>query len=134
MSTAIWPASVPMPAVTETIALSAAPEPKQPKPTGYRIILLIPRKSEKVGSVYLPDQSRKTEEVASILGQVVALGPDAYKDASRFPTGPWCAVGDFVMFRAYSGTRFIRGDNEYRIINDDTVEAVVSDPSEVQRP
>ena len=61
------------------------------------------------------------------------MGPDAYKDKEKFPTGPWCKRGDFVIFRSYSGTRFKIHSHEFRIINDDTVEAVVEDPRGYKR-
>jgi len=64
---------------------------------------------------------------------VLDMGDQAYSDADRFPTGPWCKQGDYVMFRANSGTRFKVGKQEYRLINDDTVEAVVQDPSKITR-
>jgi co-chaperonin GroES (HSP10) len=59
---------------------------------------------------------------------VLALGPDCYGDKGRFPTGPWCKAGDFVLVRSYSGTRFKVRGQELRLINDDMVEAVVEDP------
>ena len=65
---------------------------------------------------------------AAVLGVVLAMGPDAYTDATKFPSGPWCEVGDWILFRSYSGTRIKRGPQEFRLINDDTVEAVVADP------
>lgn len=102
---------------------------KLPEPTGYRILIALPEINEKTeGGVYMPDSLRSAEETASILGFVVKLGPAAYGDASRFPDGPWCKEGDFVLFRSYSGTRFKIHGKEFRIINDDTVEGVVDDP------
>ena len=64
---------------------------------------------------------------------VIALGEAAYKDAEKFPDGPYCKEGDFVIFRSYSGTRFKLRGEEFRLINDDTVEAVVDDPREYTR-
>jgi len=61
------------------------------------------------------------------------MGPDCYKDETRFPTGPWCQVGDFVLFRAFSGTRIKIHGKELRIINDDNVEAVVDDPRGIEK-
>lgn len=102
---------------------------KIPEPTGYRILIAIPEIEEKTeGGVFMPDSLRSAEETASILGFVVKLGPAAYGDADRFPDGPWCKEGDFVLFRSYSGTRFKIHGKEFRIINDDTVEGVVDDP------
>ena len=61
------------------------------------------------------------------------MGPDCYKDYAKFPTGPWCSEGDWVVMRAYSGTRINIHGKEFRLINDDTVEAVVNDPRGIQR-
>jgi co-chaperonin GroES (HSP10) len=100
-----------------------------PEPTGYRLLIAIPEVNEKTeGGVFMPDQLKKAEETASIIGFVVKAGPDAYGDANKFPNGPWCNEGDFVIFRSYSGTRFKVLGKEFRLINDDTVEAVVEDP------
>lgn len=66
--------------------------------------------------------------------QVIDMGPDAYKDEARFPNGPYCKIGDYVLIRAYSGTRFrIHGKELFRVINDDSVEAVVEDPTGYSR-
>lgn len=102
---------------------------KLPEPSGYRLLIAIPEVSEKTeGGVYMPDQLKKAEETASIIGFVVKAGPEAYGDETKFPSGPWCKEGDFVIFRSYSGTRFKVKGMEFRLINDDTVEAVVEDP------
>lgn len=100
-----------------------------PEPSGYRLLIAIPEISEKTeGGVYMPDQLKKAEETASLIGFVVKVGPEAYSDPSKFPSGAWCKEGDFVIFRSYSGTRFKVLGKEFRLINDDTVEAVVEDP------
>ena len=102
---------------------------KLPQPQGYKILIGVPEVSEKTeGGVFMPDGLKQAEETASIIGFVIKLGPDAYNDASKFPNGPWCKEGDFVIFRSYSGTRFKIHGKEFRLINDDTVEAVVEDP------
>src|SRR5262245_66537590 len=94
------------------------------QPTGYRILVRIPHLDSKMKSgLYRPDSSRALEETASVLGEVIALGEAAYADPEKFPSGPWCQAGDMIMMRAYSGTRFRVDDQEYRLINDDTVEA-----------
>ena len=62
------------------------------------------------------------------MGFVIAMGPDAYKNSERFPSGPFCEKGDWIVMRAYSGTRFMVHGKEFRLINDDSVEAVVEDP------
>jgi len=107
----------------------AALQAKLPKPTGYRLLIAIPEIKEKTdGGVFMPDGLRSAEETASIIGFVLKVGTAAYADPTRFPDGAWCKEGDFVIFRSYSGTRFKVHGKEFRIINDDTVEAVVSDP------
>jgi co-chaperonin GroES (HSP10) len=75
-----------------------------PDPVGYKILVAIPTVEEKTaGGVIRPDSLRKLEEVASIFGYVVAMGGDAYQDINKFPKGPWCKIGDWVIFRSYSG-------------------------------
>lgn len=102
---------------------------KLPDPKGYRLLIAIPEISQKTeGGVFIPDERRNAEETASLIGYVLKVGSEAYADANRFPTGPWCKAGDFVIFRSYSGTRFKVHGKEFRLINDDTVEAVVEDP------
>jgi co-chaperonin GroES (HSP10) len=102
---------------------------KLPQPQGYKILIGVPEISEKTeGGVFMPDGLKSAEETASIIGFVMKLGPDAYNDESKFPNGAYCKEGDFVIFRSYSGTRFKIHGKEFRLINDDTVEAVVDDP------
>jgi len=79
------------------------------------------------------EKTMRDEYILSMIGVVLDMGDQAYTDADRFPTGPWCQRGDYVMFRANSGTRFRVGKQEYRLLNDDSVEAVVNDPSKVTR-
>jgi len=106
---------------------------KLPEPKGYKLLIAMPKMEEKKGSIILAETYRKAEETASICGCVIALGPDAYTDLSKFPNGAWCEEGDWVIFRSYSGTRLKVNGVEYRLINDDTVEAVVEDPRTVER-
>jgi len=107
---------------------------KLPEPSGYRILVVMPDLEEKTeGGVYMPQDHVAAESTASIIGLVLKLGPDAYKDDAKFPTGPWCEQGEFVIFRSYSGTRFKLAGKEFRLINDDSVEAVVDDPRGYKR-
>jgi co-chaperonin GroES (HSP10) len=102
---------------------------KLPEPVGYKLLIAIPEISDKTdGGVYMPDNLKSAEETASIIGFVLKVGKEAYSDPVRFPHGPWCKEGDFIIFRSYSGTRFKVMGKEFRIINDDTVEGVVEDP------
>ena len=105
-----------------------------PDPSGYRILVAMPIADEKTeGGILKANQTIKDEEVSNICGMVIKLGPDCYQDERRFPSGPWCKEKDWVVFRAYSGTRMKMYGQEFRLINDDTVEAVVEDPTGVVR-
>ena len=105
-----------------------------PEPTGYRLLIALPDIEETTeGGLYVPDERRNAEFVASVVGFVLKAGPQAYGDKDRFPNGPWCKEGDWIVMRAYSGTRIKVHGKEFRIINDDSVEAVVEDPRGVVR-
>lgn len=105
-----------------------------PAPTGYRLLVALPEVEERTDSgIYITDERRELETVASIVGYVMKVGPDAYRDEKKFPTGPWCKEGDWIVMRAYSGTRLRIHGKEFRIINDDSVESVVEDPRGVVR-
>jgi len=106
-----------------------------PKPSGYRILCAIPEaEKEHDGSGLLKaDITLQNEEALTTVLFVVELGEDCYKDPSRFPNGPWCKKGDFVLVRPHAGTRLVIHGREFRIINDDSVEAVVADPRGIRR-
>ena len=105
-----------------------------PEPKGYRILCAVPHvEDEYEGGIIKAEDTRKTEELTTVVLFVVKLGELAYADKDRFPTGPWCKEGDFVLTRPYSGTRVVIHGREFRIINDDTVEAVVEDPRGIRR-
>lgn len=105
-----------------------------PEPKGFRILCAVPHVEEEFeGGIIKADDTKRVEEQTTVVLFVVKLGSLAYKDAERFPTGPWCKEGDFVLTRPYSGTRVIIHGREFRIINDDTVEAVVEDPRGIRR-
>ena len=105
-----------------------------PEPKGYKILIMLPQFEEKTdGGIFIPEERQTAEETASIVGFVLKMGDLCYADEGKFPTGPWCKEGDWVMFRAYSGTRFKIHNAEFRMINDDTVEAVVQDPRGIKR-
>ena len=102
---------------------------KIPEPSGFKLLIKPLEVKEKTDTgVYMPDSLKSAEQTASVIGFVVKAGPDAYMDKDKFPNGPYCQEGDFVIFRSYSGTRFKIDKQEFRLINDDTVEAVVDDP------
>ena len=105
-----------------------------PDPKGFRILCAVPHVEEEFeGGIIKSDDTKRVEEQTTVVLFVVKLGDLAYKDADRFPTGPWCKEGDFVLTRPYSGTRVVIHGREFRIINDDTVEAVVEDPRGIRR-
>lgn len=105
-----------------------------PKPSGYRILCAIPEIEEKYESGILKaDETMHYEEVLTTVLFVVELGDGCYKDPERFPNGPWCKQGDFVLVRPNSGSRLIIHGKEFRLINDDSVEAVVEDPRGIKR-
>ena len=105
-----------------------------PKPVGYRLLVAMPEveKTFDGTNVLKTDSVIHNEHIMSIIGVVLDMGEEAYKDKERFTT-PWCKVGDYVMFRANTGTRFKVAGVEYRLMNDDSIEAVVADPRGVSR-
>ena len=105
-----------------------------PKPSGYRILCAIPEiEKEYESGLVKADSTINNEETLTTVLFVVDLGPDCYKDPSRFPTGPWCKQGDFILVRPHAGTRLVIHGREFRIINDDSVEGVVADPRGIKR-
>ena len=105
-----------------------------PEPKGYRILCAVPHVEEEYeGGIIKAEDTKKVEEQTTVVLFVVKLGNLAYKDETRFPTGAWCKEGDFVLTRPYSGTRVVIHGREFRLINDDTVEAVVQDPRGIHR-
>ena len=106
-----------------------------PKPVGYRVLVALPQPEETISgtSIIKTDTAKTQDHIMSIIGLVVDMGSAAYGDKELFPDGPWCKEGDFVMFRMNSGTRFTIGGIEYRLMNDDSIEAVVADPTGIQR-
>lgn len=106
-----------------------------PDPATYHLLCMLPEaKEEYEGGLLKSSQTMQYEELLSPVLFVAKIGPDAFKDEKRFPSGPSCKVGDFVLVRPNSGTRMKIHGTEWRIINDDSVEAVVQDPRGIQRP
>jgi co-chaperonin GroES (HSP10) len=106
-----------------------------PNPSGWKILCAVPELDETFEGTEIvkPDAFIKQEEPASTVLFVIKLGPDAYKDTAKFASGAWCKEGDFVLVRAYSGTRLKIFGREFRVINDDQVEGVVEDPRGISR-
>jgi chaperonin GroES len=106
---------------------------KLPKPTGYRILILpFSPKQKTKGGIYLHDSVLEKERIGTNVGFVVALGPDAYRDGNKFPEGAWCQERDWVIFGRYAGARLKIEGGELRLLNDDEILAVVSDPEDIQ--
>jgi co-chaperonin GroES (HSP10) len=120
-----------------TTELPQTPEEKArqlPDPASYHLLCVLPEiEDEYESGLAKAGQTVHFEEVLSPVLFVVKLGPDAYKDEKRFPSGPLCKAGDFIIVRPNSGTRLKIHGKEFRIINDDSVEAVVQDPRGISR-
>ncbi len=105
-----------------------------PDPTGYKILIIMPQVDEKTeGGIIKAQETMHLEEVGSIIGFVLKLGPDAYQDKKKFPNGPYCKEGDLILMRSYSGTRFSIHGKEFRLINDDSVEATVQEARGIRK-
>jgi co-chaperonin GroES (HSP10) len=105
-----------------------------PTPTGYRLLCAVPEVEERTaGGIWKPDISKQYEELTTPVLFVLKMGPDAYQDTTKFPSGPWCKVGDFILTRPHAGSRVKIHGKEFRIINDDAVESVVEDPRGISR-
>ena len=125
------------PEVIGAVNLEATAEEKAkqlPRPSGYHILCAIPEMEKEFDSGILKaDVTIQHEEILTTVLWVIDLGPDCYKDTSRFPSGPWCKKGDFILVRPNAGSRLLIHGREFRLINDDSVEAVVDDPRGIKR-
>jgi len=106
-----------------------------PKPVGYRVLVALPQQQDTYegSNILKTDTAKRLDHIMSIMGLVMDMGEQAYADKERFPTGAWCKQGDYVMFRANTGTRFMVNGLEYRLMNDDSIEAVIADPAGIKR-
>ena len=105
-----------------------------PDPSGYRILCAVPDVDEKTeGGLFKADITKQYEELTTPVLFVLKVGPDAYKDEKRFPSGAWCKEGDFILTRPMAGSRIKIHGREFRMINDDAVEGVVEDPRGISR-
>jgi len=106
-----------------------------PTPVGYQILIALPNVEETFSDsgIVKAGETLRNEQILSMVGVVLDMGADAYADKDRYPRGPWCNRGDYVLFRANTGTRFRVGKQEYRLMNDDSIQAVVEDPSKITR-
>ena len=107
-------------------------EPKLPKPTGWRLLVLPFKMKEKTkGGLVLAETTLERQQVASQVGLVMAMGPQCYKDKERYPEGPWCKEKDWVMFARYAGSRIKIVGGEMRLLNDDEVLATIDSPEDI---
>ena len=106
-----------------------------PKPVGYKILVALPDIEDTYAgtNILKTDREKHHEYIMSIIGVVIDMGEEAYTDNIRFTNGPWCKVGDYVMFRMNTGTRFKINGKEFRLMNDDSIEAVIPDPKAIMR-
>ena len=105
---------------------------RMPSPTGWRLLVLPYKgKGKTEGGIYLPDQVIEQNEVSTQVGYVLKVGPLAYEDKQKFPTGLWCKKGDWVIFARYAGSRFKIEGGEVRILNDDEVLDKILDPEDI---
>ena len=121
--------------INEAEVAQAALDAAIPKPTGYHILIALPNVEETFGESMLlkAEKTVRDEYILSTIGLVLDMGDQAYNDKDRFSAGPWCKPGDYVMFRANTGTRFKIGTQEYRLMNDDSVQAIVPNPRAISR-
>jgi co-chaperonin GroES (HSP10) len=105
-----------------------------PTPSGWHILCAIPETDKEYESgLVKADETIRIEEVLTTVLFVVSLGPDCYTDKTRYPNGPWCKKGDFILIRPNAGSRLIIHGKEFRLINEDSVEATVLDPRGIKR-
>tara|TARA_R100001480_G_scaffold1584_1_gene5035 strand:+ start:1124 stop:1627 length:504 start_codon:yes stop_codon:yes gene_type:complete len=103
-----------------------------PDPTGWRLLVLPYKGQGKTkGGVILADQTMEERSYTTVTGLVLKIGPDCYKDETRYPNGPWCKKGDWIIFGRYAGSRFGIEGGEVRILNEDEIIAVVKDPEDI---
>ena len=105
---------------------------KLPQPTGWRIVVLPfqPKRTTK-GGIHIGETAAERQHLATVCGLVLAMGPDCYSDKQKYPRGPWCKKGDWVMFARYAGSRFRIEGGEIRILNEDEVLATIQDPEQI---
>ena len=117
-----------------TIAKGERLADRSPMPVGYKILLIKPKVVSKTASgIAMPDAFVKKEEQGAVVCMVLKVGVMAYADTEKFPTGPWCKEGDFVLIGAYRGSRFSVDGEEFILVNDDMVEGTVLDPRGIGR-
>ena len=123
------------PAIDQPVLTDKEIDAQLPKPVGYRVLVALPQQKDTYegSNILKTDTAKRLDHIMSIMGLVMDMGDQAYADKERFPTGAWCKQGDYVMFRANTGTRFTVNGLEYRLMNDDSIEAVIEDSSKITR-
>ena len=123
------------PVKDQTVLTDNEIDAQLPKPVGYRVLVALPQQKDTYegSNILKTDTAKRLDHIMSIMGLVMDMGEQAYADKERFPTGAWCKQGDYVMFRANTGTRFMVNGLEYRLMNDDSIEAVIADPVGIKR-
>jgi chaperonin GroES len=105
---------------------------RMPAPTGWRILILpYQGKQKTAGGIFIPSEVQEKSNISTQVGYVLKVGPLAYKDTEKFPSGPWCAEKQWVMFARYAGSRFQIDGGEVRILNDDEILATILDPEDI---
>ena len=105
---------------------------RMPQPTGWRILILPYKGKAKTESgIFLPDEVQEKKQISTQVGYVLKVGPLAYRDQEKFPSGPWCQEKQWVMFARYAGSRFQIDGGEVRVLNDDEILATILDPEDV---
>ena len=105
---------------------------KLPQPTGWRILVLPFKMGEKTkGGILMGQDTLEKQQVASQCGNVLAMGADCYRDKNRYKQGPWCKVGDWIMFARYAGSRIKIEGGEVRLLNDDEILATIKNPEDI---
>jgi co-chaperonin GroES (HSP10) len=125
------------PQIVGSVNFSATAEEKAtqlPTPSGWRIFCAIPEADKEFDSgIAKSDETLRIEETLTTVLFVVKLGPDCYTDKTRYPSGPWCKEGDFILVRPNAGSRLVIHGREFRMINEDSVEGIVLDPRGIRR-
>ena len=105
---------------------------KLPHPTGWRILVLpFQKKGKTKGGILYTEEAVERATIATVCANVLEVGPLAYADKEKFPTGPWCKKGDWIIFARYSGSRFKIEGGEVRLLNDDEVLATINNPEDI---
>lgn len=122
----------PQPKVLDPEAMGKSLLERMPQPTGWRMLILPYRGKETTeGGIYIPNQVLNDTQLQTVVGYVVKQGPLCYKDAEKFPDGPWCTEKQWVIFARYAGSRFRIDGGECRILNDDEILATIDDPEDI---